>query len=105
MSTEIFTKQAKHQFFIVGEIELMYLMCAFERYSFNRDDWCNFLNDNDRKIMEYRADLEVRYCKTLNTFGIEFGSLRGRACLHILILIYFILSDVCHTIIIHSSKI
>ena len=47
------------------ELELMYEMCAFEKYSFNRTDWCNFLSDNDRKIMEYRADLEV--CQTKNT--------------------------------------
>ena len=37
----------------------MYEMCAFEKYTFNRTDWCRFLIDNDRKIMEYRSDIEV----------------------------------------------
>ena len=45
--------------FVLDELELMYEMCAFERYIYNRTDWCDFLTDSDRKIMEYRADLEV----------------------------------------------
>ena len=45
--------------FVLDELALMYEMCAFERSIYNRTEWCDFLKDSDRKIMEYRADLEV----------------------------------------------
>ena len=44
---------------LADELELLYEMCAFEKYIYNRDDWCSFLTDTDRKIMEYRQDIQV----------------------------------------------
>ncbi|KAK3586078.1 hypothetical protein CHS0354_033201 [Potamilus streckersoni] len=44
-----------------GEVELLYLMCPYDRACFDRPEWCNILTDREKDIIGYFRDLKMYY--------------------------------------------
>ena len=43
-----------------ANIRLMYLICGYETASFETSPWCDLLDEEDLKVLEYLGDLKVR---------------------------------------------
>jgi len=46
---------------ILDDIYLIYELCAYDKYLMNQTSfWCSLLTDEDRLVLEYGSDIEVR---------------------------------------------
>ncbi|KAL5019398.1 hypothetical protein ScPMuIL_005120 [Solemya velum] len=41
-----------------ADVRLLFHLCAFEMANYNESDWCDLMNDEERKVIEYSADLK-----------------------------------------------
>ena len=46
-------------FSFLGDVRVMYVLCAFEQCLLNSSDWCQILDHDERLIFEYLSDIKV----------------------------------------------